>query len=124
MRKNISETIREEMKDLHDASLIDETTMRKFDKNSLEPAKTMSKQDVKRIQRLNKKDVKQVDGDYSTGLKIIRAFAAHYQNSVFTQALPGQLSWTHYFHYKVYLSSQDVNTNELGACIVGRLTIP
>lgn len=49
MRKNISETIREEMKDLHDAGLIDETTMRKFDKNSLEPAKSMSKQDVKRI---------------------------------------------------------------------------
>lgn len=49
MRKNISETIREEMKDLYDAGLINETTMRKFDENSLEPAKVMSKQDVKRI---------------------------------------------------------------------------
>lgn len=49
MRKNISETIREEMKDLYDAGLINETTMRKFDINTLEPAKEMSKQDVKRI---------------------------------------------------------------------------
>jgi putative transcriptional regulator len=49
MRKNISETIREEMKDLYDAGIIDEMTMRQFDKNSLEPAKAMSKNDVKRI---------------------------------------------------------------------------
>ncbi len=49
MRKNILETISEEMKDLYDAGLINETTMRKFDVNSLEPAKEMSKQDVKRI---------------------------------------------------------------------------
>lgn len=49
MRKKISETIRDEMQDLYDAGLINETTMRKFDVNSLEPAKEMSKQDVKRI---------------------------------------------------------------------------
>lgn len=49
MRKNISETIREEMKDLYDAGLINETTMHKFDTNTLEPAKVMSKQDIKRI---------------------------------------------------------------------------
>jgi len=49
MRKNISETIREEMKDLYDAGIIDEMTMRQFDKNCLEPAKAMSKKDVKRI---------------------------------------------------------------------------
>ena len=49
MRKNISETIREEMKDLYDAGLINETTMRKFDTNSLDPIKVMSKQDVKKI---------------------------------------------------------------------------
>lgn len=49
MRKNISDTIHEEMKDLYDAGIINETTMRKFDINSLEPVKKMSKQDVKRI---------------------------------------------------------------------------
>jgi len=49
MRKSISETLREEMKDLYDAGLINETTMRKFDTNSLAPVKPMSKQDVKRI---------------------------------------------------------------------------
>jgi DNA-binding transcriptional regulator YiaG len=49
MRKNISETIREEMKELYGAGIIDEMTMRQFDKSSLEPVKTMSKNDVKRI---------------------------------------------------------------------------
>lgn len=49
MRKNISETLREEMKDLYDAGIIDETTMRKFDKNSLQTTNSMLKQDVKRI---------------------------------------------------------------------------
>lgn len=53
MPKNISETIREEMKSLYDVGLINETTMRKFDTNSLKPAKTMSKRDVKGIQEKN-----------------------------------------------------------------------
>lgn len=53
MRKSISDTIRGEMKDLYDAGLINETTMRKFDKDSLEPAKNMSKMDVKRIREKN-----------------------------------------------------------------------
>lgn len=49
MRKNILETIREEVKDLYDAGLIDETTMRKFDANVLEPTRAISQQDVKKI---------------------------------------------------------------------------
>lgn len=49
MRKRILENIHETAKDFYEAGLMDETTMRKFDAHCLEPAKEMSKQDVKRI---------------------------------------------------------------------------
>ena len=49
MRKSILENIHETAKDFYEAGLMDEKTMRKFDAHCLEPAKKMSKHDVKRI---------------------------------------------------------------------------
>ena len=49
MRKSILENVHETAKDFYEAGLMDETTMRKFDAHCLEPAKEMSKHDVKRI---------------------------------------------------------------------------
>jgi len=49
MKKNILDTVHESVKGLHDAGLIDPTTMRKFDSLCLIPAKKLTKSDVKKI---------------------------------------------------------------------------
>jgi putative transcriptional regulator len=49
MSKRILENIHETAKDFYEAGLMNEKTMRKFDAHCLEPAKEMSKYDVKRI---------------------------------------------------------------------------
>ncbi len=49
MGKNILDTVHETAKGLQDAGVINSTTMRKFDLLCLEPAKKMSKREVKRI---------------------------------------------------------------------------
>jgi putative transcriptional regulator len=63
MSKSILETVHESVRGLYEIGLVDATTMRKFDAQCLEPAKKMSKAEIKKI-RLKVKVSQPVFAEY------------------------------------------------------------
>ncbi len=49
MSKNILDTVHETVQGLHDAGIVDSTTMRNFDKLCVEPPRIMTKTEIKKI---------------------------------------------------------------------------
>lgn len=49
MSKNILDTVHETVQGLHDAGIVDSTTMRNFDELCVEPPRIMTKTEIKKI---------------------------------------------------------------------------
>lgn len=63
MSKNILDTVHESIQGLHDAGIVDSTTMRKFDELCVEPPREMTKTEIKRV-RISQKVSQPVFAEY------------------------------------------------------------